>query len=130
MRATDLDCWQHVTISDENLLAWDEEGSLLQHPNVVHVDNQDSEADDQNVVDTILRLNHDGGDAGPALLQNGEAPEELVEGVIPQDTSTSVGAATAVDADVQLEKAVDLIQHNLHSRPNNFNTNPNEDRPV
>ena len=79
----------------------------------MHVDNQDSEADDQNVVDTMsLGLNHDGGDAGPALLQNGEAPEELVEGVIPQDTSTSVGAATAADADVQLHNAVDLIQHN------------------
>ena len=131
LRLTGLECWLRVIISDDNLLAWDEEGSLLQHPNVVHVDNQDYEADDQNVVDTMsLGLNHDGGDAGPALLQNGEAPEELVEGVIPQDTSTSVGAATAVDADVQLEKAVDLIQHNLHLRPKNFNTNPNEDRPV
>ena len=56
-----------------------------------------------------LELNHDGGHAGPTLLQNVEAPEELVEGVIPQDTSTSVGAATVVYADVQLLNAADCI---------------------
>ena len=77
---------------------------------MVHVDNQDSEADDQNVIDTMsLGLNHDGGVSGPALLQNGESPEEMVEDVIPQDTSVSVGAATALDADVQLLNAVDCI---------------------
>ena len=131
LKETHLPCWENITISTHHLEAWAEEGSLLHHPNNDHTTNSEADTNNPTVMDSMsLGLNHDGDDTGPAILQNGEAPEELMEGIIPLNNDSSFGAVAAVDAGQQLLNAVETIRQNLHGAPSHSNGSNTDGRAV
>ena len=122
LKKTDHPAWRNVQISPTNIEAWEEEGDLAdllvrRETNVVYerdehgveLSDDPSPPPGQNSLVDVL---NDGGDTGPAELQNTEAEDTTYETVIHFGASTETSLADAHLAAAEVERVVSDIRDN------------------
>lgn len=127
LQETGLGVWD-IQISNDNLNAWPEEGDLCDiNQNLVVLERDengnivDDESDEEARLNVSVPVDSDGGDTGPAPLQNDVLPDETFEGVtVGADSSTSNVQESHMMAGV-VEQAVNRIrsqqQVNMDGQP-------------
>ncbi|EJK64390.1 hypothetical protein THAOC_14878 [Thalassiosira oceanica] len=117
LKKTDHPAWRGIRISLTNTQAWDVDGDLADTlvrdgSNVVYeVDEDGNEVDDNagpqtSDDNTEVNVLNDGGDRGPAELQNTEPEDTMYEGVFDLGASTDVAHDNAHLAAEATENAV------------------------
>ena len=115
-----------VTIDNDRLNAWPEEGDLLdlddcikitevdKHGNVVEYDEDEDRMKDKNPLpeDSLVK---DGNDLGPAPLQNAIAPLETFEGINDIDNKNTASIANAELAIEALNEHLQYLENDNHS---------------
>ena len=113
--------WKDIQISYDHLQAWDEDGDLAdtlsrtQNNIIIETDENGDEVtadiyeqQRQGEPNDVEVLN-DGGDTGPAELQNNEIDEQTYEGVVQFQETSNVGLENAIHAAAAVNTAVDEI---------------------
>jgi len=121
LKGTGHEAWSHITISEDNLNQWPDEGDIcdvVENVVVLEVDDEDVLGDiyeaaggESGVGNNIGSLvDRDGDDIGPALLQNDVIPSETYEGVLPLNASTESAAGNANIVAAQVNNIVQTIR--------------------
>ena len=105
LKKTGHPAWEHIELSRDNLMAWDEDGDLADtlsrtHDNVIleRDENGDPVTADvyqPNADNPEVDVLNDGGDIGPAPLQNDVIEEETFEGVVHFGDNSAVSLENA-----------------------------------
>lgn len=106
------------TLSQENLAQWPEEGNLFDMEGTLRipeVTEEETGADDTIPV-AMRHFDVDGGDMGPAPLQN-DTHDEVFEGAVPLGKEANF-KADALDAITAFQETVESLQNNLQSSGN------------
>jgi hypothetical protein len=122
-KRTGIECWANRNISTIIISHWDEEGDLLHTAGVktMRPNEPDTVSRDEqvNYTTTSIGLNQDGGDLGPAHLQNGYVQEEEFEGFQNLRDDPISGVTAAHNTEVQLDAAVERIRLSLNGGVSN-----------
>jgi hypothetical protein len=121
LKGTGHEAWSHITISEDNLNQWPDEGDIcdvVENVVVLEVDDEDVLGDideaaggESGVGNNIGSLvDRDGDDIGPAPLQNDVIPSETYEGVLPLNASTESAAGNANIVAAQVNNIVQTIR--------------------
>ena len=132
--------WADIQLSDHNVQAWDVDGDLAatlanRGTNVVFecdengqevtadvdVYEQDATGNPRPVPDGQVETLNDGGDTGPAELQNTEIEEETYEAVLDLGETSHVGLENAQQAAEEVRTAVRDIRRQAANSQDNDN---------
>ena len=103
------------TLSQENLDEWPDEGNLLDMASTVHIPDalEDTKGADGTIPASMQNCDVDGGDMGPAPLQN-DSHDEVFEGTVPMapDNNLKDDAAQAMAA---FQETVASVRNNARA---------------
>ena len=137
LKRTKHPAWEHIVLSNENLMAWDEEGDLAEtlsctQENVVleRDDNGDpvtADVYETHNSDAAVNVVNDGGDIGPAPLQNDVIEEETFEGLVHVGDNSAVSLENAhLAAQAVKDAARQLRAHDAPPEDGDVNMHPQD----
>ncbi|KAL7526201.1 hypothetical protein ACHAXR_003700, partial [Thalassiosira sp. AJA248-18] len=137
LKATGLEAWRDIEISEDNLNQWPESGDLCDHltqqMNLVvlerdeegelYVAEENGGQDNDISGAEPVQVLRDGNDIGPAPLQNDVLPDEVYEVVVNIGEQSEVGAQNALLAAEAVNDAVQRIRSTNPAPQLNANAN-------